>query len=221
MIDHYALHDIAKLTDRYGLAAGVPKGVKPRYNITLTQPAPMIVSHDGNAELRTMGWGLLAKGSKDSNSVFRYKTHNVRSEKVFTKASWDTAVRTHRCIIPMNGFYMLRRDNGEAYYFTSPTGSVYSVAGLYSSWEDSDGATRESFAMLTIDSNQAMPLPFGTMPVLLHKEDEAEWIDPNINDMSSIIRCMRPFEGGVLKYQKASSDVQSAKNDYSELLKTS
>lgn len=220
MIDHYSLHQISNLTDRFSLTDGVPKGVKPRYNVTPTQPAPVVVRSGESVELRTMNWGLVSQGAKDLNSVFRYKTHSVQSEKVFSKASWDTAIRGQRCIIPADGFYMIRRDNNDAYYFTQPDESLFGLAGFYTLTTNAAGAEIRTFTLLTIESNDAMPLPFGRMPVILHKDDEAPWIDPNVTEFSSIVSSMRPYEGAKLSYRRVSSDVSSPKIDTPELIKT-
>lgn len=221
MIEHYSLHEINKLTDRFSLTKGVPKGVKPRYNISPAQPSPVIVRANDAIELRMMQWGLVPIGAKDANSVFRYKTFNVKSEKVFAKPSWDAAVRHQRCIIPANGFYMIRNgDDKESYYFTLPERPVMAIAGIHNVWTDPGGIERQTFAMLTIDSNEAMPLPFGRMPVLLHADDEAKWINQDVQDFSMLVTIMRPYEGGALEYHKVSSDVTSAKIDTPSLLDT-
>ena len=218
MIEHYSIHETHKLTDRFDLRLGVPKGVKPRYNVSPVQTAPVIVRAKDATELRMMQWGLLPVGAKDANSVFRYKTFNVKSEKVFSKPSWDTAVRQRRCIIPVNGFYMIRRDTNDAYYFTAPDSSVMAIAGVYALWTDPSGIERPTFTMLTIDANEAMPLPFGRMPVLLHADDEAKWINEDMQEFSTLVTCMRPYEGSRLHYRKVSSDVASTKVDMPYLI---
>lgn len=222
MIEHYAMHEINKLTDRFGLADGVPKGVKPRYNISPVQLAPAIVAKDGKNVLEMMSFGLVPHGAKDANSVFRYKTFSVKSEKVFSKPAWETAVRTQRCIIPANGFYMVRSggDNSDVYYFTQPDDSLLALAGMYSLWTDPNGVERKTFALLTIDSSKAMPLPFTRMPVILHADDESKWIDSTVQDFSSLVSCMRPYEGATLAYRRASDDVKSAKIDTPLLLQS-
>ena len=219
MIEHYSLHEINKLTDRFGLSNGVPKGVKPKYNISPAQSAPVIIRVNDTTELRMMQWGLLPTGAKDVNSVFRYKTFNVQSEKVFAKPSWDTAVRHQRCIIPVNGFYMIRTGgNKDAYYFTLPEQSLMAIAGIYSTWTDANGIEQQTYAMLTIDSNEAMPLPFSRMPVLLHTDDQVKWIDEATQTFSALVTTMRPYEEGVLQHRKVSSRVSSKKIDMPSLI---
>ena len=218
MIEHYALHAVQDLTDRFGLTDGVPKGVKPRYNVSPAQSAPVVIRSGATTELRMMSWGLVSQGAKDTNSVFRYKTFNTKSEKVFAKPSWDSAVRHQRCIIPANGFFMIRSDGGGAYYFTHPDTPLMPLAGIYSSWTDAAGAVQHSYSLLTIEANRAMPLPFGRMPVVLHDQDESAWLDTDTQDFGSLVRMMRPYESAILDYWKVSADVASAKIDAPALI---
>lgn len=221
MIEHYSLYEINKLTDRFGLTDGVPKGVKPRFNISPVQQAPVIVANGETTELLMMSYGLVPQGAKDANSVFRYKTFNVRSEKVFSKPTWENAVRAKRCIIPMNGFYMIRNmKDGDAYYFTLPSEELFGVAGICATWTDHDGVDRETYALLTIDASDAMPLPFAKMPVIIHDDDETKWLDRRVSDFSSLVTMMRPYEGSVLSYLKVSRDVTSPKLDSSRLIES-
>ena len=218
MIEHYSLYDIKHLTDRFGLTDGVPKGVKPRYNVSPVQPAPVIIKNNDKTELRMMNWGLVPQGAKDANSVFRYKTFNTKSENVFSKPVWETAVRQQRCIIPVNGFYMIRADNKDVYYFSSADESLLGLAGMYTTWTDPNGVEQQTYTLLTIESNKAMPLPFKRMPVILHGDDEAKWLDSTVQDFSSLVGIMRPYEGSTLAYRRVSGDVTSAKIDAPHLI---
>jgi putative SOS response-associated peptidase YedK len=218
MIDHLALYEIEKLTDRFGLGAGVPKGVKPRYNIVPASKTPVVVHSGTKTELVSMRWGLVTEGAKDFNAIFRYKTFNIMAEKVFSKATWDKAVHERRCIIPVNGFYMVRADDaGEAYFFNDPEGSLMALAGVYTPGSDPDDPNQRTFTLLTTESNETMPLPFKRMPLVLRKENESIWIDRSVTDLSSIIRAMEP-SAGTLAYRKVSADIKSLKVDSKDLL---
>lgn len=222
MTEHYTLHEIKNLTDRFDLTNGLPKGIKPRYNISPTQTAPVIISNDGATELCTMKWGLVPNGAKSTSSVFRYKTFNTKSEKVFSKPAWETAVRHSRCIIPANGFYLwwTESDSKDAYYFTSPDQSLLGLGGIYSTWIDSDGLEHQTYSMLTIEANNTIPLPFKRMPIILHASDEQKWLNLDVQEFSPLIGMMRPFEGKTLLYHKVSNNINSAKLDTPQLIES-
>lgn len=222
MTEHYVLHEIKNLTDRFGLTDGLPKGVKPRYNISPSQLASVIIHSEGKTELRMMSWGLVPQGAKDTNAVFRYKTFNTKSEKAFSTPGREVAVRHQRCIIPANGFYLWWKHPGgkDVYYFNSSDQSLMGLAGFYSTWTDPNGQDQQTYTMLTIEANKTIPLPFDRMPVILHADDETKWLDSDIQDFSSLVNIMRPYEGTPLLYHQVSNDISSAKIDTPRLVES-
>ena len=212
MISRYALYSIAELSKRFSIAAGLPKGVKPHYNNSPTITAPVIVSEAGAPVVKLMTWGLLPKGAKDTNSVFRYKTYNIPSEKIFFKHSWELAVRESRCLVPANGFYELN-EGGEkrAFYAELKDKSLFSFAGIYNSWQDAEGVEHGSFSILTIEPTSDMPDPRMRMPVIISREDEARWLDPAVFDISSIRNMLRPNPSDLLNVYEVSPAVHSPK----------
>src|SRR5687768_5163397 len=150
MISRYSLYTIADLRDRFTLTDGLPKGIRPHYNIHPTLQAPVIMHKDGHAVVEQMNWGLTPKGTKNAHSVFRYKTYNVPSEKILAKHSWETAVRHSRCLVPANGFYYLagQGDEKRAYYFQLKDAPLFAFAGVYSRWVDS-GVPHSTYSIIT------------------------------------------------------------------------
>lgn len=212
MISRYALYTTSDLTDRFHLEGGLPKGTKPSYNISPTVTAPVIVSDDGKPALKRMKWGLIAKGAKDTNSVFRYKTYNIPSEKIFSRHSWEQAVRERRCLVPVNGFYELNeRGKKQAYYVQTNDKALFSLAGIYSSWEDPEGITHGTFSVITIEANAGMPESSSRMPIIIKQEDEARWIDPTVGDMGSLYDMLRAYPSDQLKVIEVSPAVHSPK----------
>lgn len=214
MFERYALFEIENLTDRFALKDGLPKGVKKRYNISPTQAAPVIRSTDTHPVIEHMKWGLTPQGSKDMNSVFRYKTFSTQSEKVFSKPAWDDAVRHNRCIVPANGFYQWRKKPGgkEPFFISHPSQSLLGLAGIYSEWTDAAGTTWNTYSILTVDVDDDASV-YGRLPLIIHTEDEATWLSSEANDTSSLILLLRPYEGEPLVAHRVSDDVFSTKLD--------
>ena len=218
MISHYALYNISDLSNHFHLE-GLPKGTKSNYNISPTVSAPVIVNSEGAHVVKLMNWGLMAKGAKDANSVFRYKTYNVPFEKIFSRHSWDKAVREKRCLIPANGFYDLNGSGKKRAYYIQPNNKeLIAFAGVYSSWEDSEGVTQGTYSIITIDSNADMPDASGRMPVIIKREDEARWLDPTISDMGSLYDMLRPYPAGELTAHEVSPAVHSPKPNQPSLI---
>ncbi len=218
MISHYALYDTSDVSNYFKLD-GLPKGIKPHYNISPTVNTPIIVNDNGTHVAKLMKWGLLAQGAKDVNSIFRYKTYNIASEKIFSRHSWEKAVRERRCLVPANGFYELNESGKKHAYYAQPEDkSLLSFAGVYSSWEDPDGVAHGTFSIITIDADSDMPASSTRMPIIISREDEARWLDPTISDMGLLYDMLRHSPGGLLTVHEVSPAVHSPKPNQPSLL---
>jgi putative SOS response-associated peptidase YedK len=219
MISRYSLYTTADLRDRFSLASGLPKGIKPRYNIHPTFTAPVIVGRDGSAAVERMGWGLTPKGAKDTNSVFRYKTFNVPSEKILAKHSWETAVRHSRCLVPANGFYQLVGQGNEkrAYYLQLKGAPLFAFAGIYSSWDDG-GVTHSTYSIITSDAPYSLRNLGDRMPIILSESEEARWLDASVTDANALFDMLRPISSEQLIVSEVSPDIHSLKIDTPNLI---
>jgi putative SOS response-associated peptidase YedK len=220
MTSRYALYDTVQLEQRFKLSGGLVKGVKPHYNINPTMGASVIVKREGVTVVEVMKWGLIAKGSKDTNSVFRYKTYNVPSEKILTKHSWETAARHNRCLVPVNGFYILTSNEigKRAYYIERSDKALFALAGIYSSWEDADGKEHGTYSVLAAEANQDVAPVGDRMPLIVHPDDEAAWLDVSANDTNSLYGMIKSFPNGLLHVYEVSPDIHSPKVDKPNLL---
>ncbi len=220
MISRYPLYDIAKLSNRFGLTRGVPKGVRPHYNNSPTMSAPVIVNDKGIRIIKLMKWGLVAKGAKDMNSVFRYKTFNIASENIFSRHSWERAVRESRCLVPANGFYLLNGSGKKRAYYAQPKDGepLLAYAGVYSQWQDPEGMIHDTYSIITAQATPDMPEANGRMPVIVKPEDEARWLDPTITDANSLYDMLRPYPRELLTIYEVSPAVHSPKPDQPSLI---
>ena len=83
----------------------------PRYNIAPTQQVAVVRAIDGAArELVTMRWGLIPHWAKDASMGAR--TINARAETLSDKPSFRAAVKSRRCLVPADGFYEWRMEDG-------------------------------------------------------------------------------------------------------------
>ncbi len=219
MISRYALYDIASVSKRFQAPSGLPKGVKASHSITPTSDTPVIVSRDGVPTIERMKWGLIAKGAKDTSAVFRYKSYLVASEKIFSRHSHDTLIRTNRCLVPANGFFDLSTTGDKrAFYATTTSGELTAFAGIHSTWEDPRGTIYGTFAILTTEATPDMPRLSGRTPVVLAPEDEMGWLDPSITDASSIYTFLRPNESKLFKMYEVGPSAHSKKQHGSDLI---
>ena len=221
MFERYSLFEIGKLIDRYKLPSGVPKGVKPKYNISPTQLAPVVVMRDGVRVMESMKWGFVRYRAKDTNSVFRYKTFIAKSEDIFKKNQWEHVAPFNRCLIPVNGFYEWKKVPGdkEAYHITTGDRGLFTLAGVYSSWVDPEGKEWGTFAVVTTKASKELS-PLGErMPVILNSEDEAIWLDKSIDDTDALFGLTRSHSfNSTLNINRVGPEVFSAKANKPSLI---
>src|SRR3712207_6765519 len=79
-----------------------------RYNIAPTQADIMLrPAVSGGREVVASRWGLIPRWAKDRS--VGSKTFNARAETLTERPTFRPLVGTHRCVIPISGFYEWRR----------------------------------------------------------------------------------------------------------------
>lgn len=207
------MYEIDKISKRFAPDGGVPKGVKPSYNISPTQVVPVIVSRDGINQIEVMKWGFIPAGAQDASAVFRYKTFNARSEGIFDKPTWSTAIRSQRCLIPANGFFEWKISSvGKNPFYIRPTDvALFAFAGLYSTWTDPEGTVWGICSIVTTNSASESDMMPSRLPVIVHPDDEADWLNPAIGDINSLYKIMRPFSPDLLTITRVDDAINSTK----------
>jgi putative SOS response-associated peptidase YedK len=224
MTSRYALYAIDKISKRFAPESGVPKGVRPRYNIGPASLIPVIINRGGVNQITLMKWGFIAAGAKDTNAIFRYKTQIARSEGIFDKPTWANVIRTQRCLIPANGFYEWRnnetviRRKAEPYYIRPTDQQLFAFAGVYGTWTDPDGTDWDMCAIITTNSGVDSVMTPSRLPVIVHPDDESDWLNPTIGDINSLYKIMRPYDTSALAIIRVSDDINSTKTDNPSLI---
>ena len=77
--------------------------IRTRYNLAPTQRAAVVLDAGGTPSLLRLRWGLIPPWAKDLKGSF--STINARIETVATLASYRSAWKSRRCVIPMGGYY--------------------------------------------------------------------------------------------------------------------
>jgi putative SOS response-associated peptidase YedK len=172
----YALHRadaaMAEVADALGRDYQRPDWIEDRYNIRISEAAPIFTISEGTIVLARATFGLIPPFSRRVTKPARL--HNARSETVTTLPSFRDAVRHRRCLIPANGYYESVTMGGisHPFFFTLKEEQPFAIAGI---WQpgDEDGPT---FSMLTTAPNPMVALIHDRMPVVLTKNGMKRWI---------------------------------------------
>ena len=221
MCGRYTLHKKAEaLASRYKLDP-IPDDLRENYNVAPGHLMPIIVEEDGKQQLKMMKWGFVPVWAKDTK--IGYKLINARDDTIFEKPMWRSAILKKRCIVPADGFYEWKRpkdtkEQKQPFYIHPAQQDIFSMAGVWSAWKDAEGRTLETYSIITTNPNKEMRAVHDRMPVILHKKDEADWLESSSVARVAVEPLLRPLEDGALTMHKVSVDVNSPKNNDEHLI---
>lgn len=176
--DFYPRFGLKHKDDDYPLQAN--------HNIKPGQIIPTIIHNDKSNHLTGMKWGFVPVWAKDPK--IGYKMINSRSETIFEKPSFRSAIRKTRCLIPATGFY--EWDEKKNAHLFQPAGEKYfAMAGIYSEWKDSQGEILTTCSIVTTEANNVVSKIHERMPVILKSQEESLWLTENDKDfLSTLLR---------------------------------
>lgn len=225
MCGRYTLHqNAASLVEHYQLRDGLSSFNK-NYNVAPGQQMPVITSAaDGNWQLQFMSWGLTPAWSK--GPTLNYRLINTRDDHIFTRPTWRRLVFKQRALIPADGFYEWDKiiSNGgqppkkQPYYIHLKNNGLFSFAGLWESWQNAEGKELKSYSIITTAPNKQIARIHERMPVMLHQEEEAAWLEPSLISRESLEPLLRPYEDDLLEMYEVSEAVNSPKNNDERLI---
>ncbi len=198
----------AILNERFRLAGGAAPYVS-RYNCAPTQNLA-VITKDEPQRLQFFRWGLIPFWAKDEK--IGNKMINARAESIEEKPSFRNAFRSRRCLVPADGFYEWKNDNGKIpYRITLKSNVPFAMAGIWETWKSPGGSNIHSFSIITTAANSFMQPIHERMPVILPPEAEETWLSGN-ND-AEIRALLKPYDPDLMQAYQVSKLVNSPRND--------
>ena len=188
--------------------------LKPRYNIAPTQMVPVVRNDDGNRRLGIMRWGWEKQWAKQT-------IINATAEKVPTSRVFKKAFHERRCLVPADGFYEWKTEDGvkQPYRIVVGNGDPFAMAGIWENWtSDKDGKdfaegdVLETFTIVTTTPNEAVKRLHDRMPVILPPDLWSDWLDGSADET-----VLQPYCGDTRAY-RVSRDVNNVRNDNPALI---
>ena len=191
----------------------------PRYNIAPTQEVPIVAQDKRGRRMGLLRWGLVPSWAKDP--AIGSRLINARSETAAEQPAFRRAFKTHRCLVPADGFFEWKKvvgasggtDTKVPYWIHMADGDPFAFAGLWERWEGDPNAPLHTFTILTTQALPEIQEIHRRMPVILPSEVWNRWLDPGTGaeDLSFLLR---PFEAGDrLMAHPVSTLVNSPRND--------
>jgi len=185
-----------------------------RYNIAPTQSLPVIVTPDGIRVMETMRWGLIPSWVKDPET--QSLLINARAETIQEKPSFQSSLKSRRCLVPADGFYeWVKGENGKVPHWIHMTDEgLFAFAGIWSEWGMGEDIIR-SFSIITTEANSKLKSLHHRMPIILYPENYCHWLDSSQKEPVSLLT-EYPLEE--MAYHEVSLRVNSPKNGDPECL---
>lgn len=210
--------DLKKVEDQLKLKLSEKaKNWKPSFNIAPSQLAPVVTS-DKPDEIDVFHFGLVPHWAKDKK--VGYKMINARSETLLEKPSFKPLMLNNkRCLVLADSFFEWRTEGKEKQPFRIylPDREVFFFAGLWSRWKDPEGKTYNSFSIVTTSPNKLMEKIHDRMPVILTREEEKIWLDPDQNP-KDLLKLLNAYPADSMEAYEISSEVNKPGNNHPGIL---
>lgn len=189
----------------------------PRYNVApSTNIITCVLDDKGKKLMKSLRWGLVPSWSKGPDT--RYNMINARAETITEKPAYRGLFKKYRCLIPIDGFYEWKQENGKQPYF------IYDVreqplvlAGLWTHWNN-ESEQIESCTIIVTAANEQMRDIHDRMPVILPADIWDTWLEEN--DTQTLQKMLIPSTQIKLTSHAVSREVNSPGNDSDELIKS-
>jgi putative SOS response-associated peptidase YedK len=187
--------------------------LKDNYNVAPTQEMPVVERHSPNS-LHLRKWGIQPPWSK-------MLLINAQASKVNESKVWSKAFRESRCIVPANYFFEWKRqgDMKQPFLIRLKNREMFGFAGLTITYHDKDKKEQIGYVIITTEPNSLMEKIHNRMPVILRKEDEDEWLNPDNVEPEKLLKLLQPYHTTEMEAYPVSSLVNKPANNFLEITK--
>jgi putative SOS response-associated peptidase YedK len=217
-----------------------PPAGAPDFNMAPTKQAPVVLTRasrgavvaDPTRQLRLLTWGLVPSWSRDVKVGLRMI--NARAESLLDKSSFAPAAAARRCLVPADGWYEWQvsptaldakgKPRRQPFFVHRSDGAPLAMAGLYEFWrdrslgEDDPDAWLTTYAIITSAAEPGLDRIHERQPLVLEREDWADWLDPAQTDPASVRAHLEFSEPGRFDAYPVGTAVNSSNNNGQQLL---
>jgi len=225
---YVVISKISEIEERFGVKAAGE--FVPSYNLGPGSMAPVITDKEPK-KLSFFQFGLTPFWAKKRMYFFNARAegdHNKENDPsysgakgIISKPAFRRPIRSQRCLVVADAFiegttkekldkpFLVHLEKGRR---------PFALAGIWDEWVDkSSGEVVNSFSIITTTPTKLLQkLPHHRSPVILNRNDESRWIDPNA-DLRDITQLLHPYDGFMNAYP-ISKDIKNPRNNNRELL---
>ncbi|MBA4057754.1 MAG: DUF159 family protein [Marivirga sp.] len=216
MIDRYSITaSLVKIKDRFH--SDVLDTYTPKYNAAPTHLLP-VITHDTPQGISTFFWGTSPEWSK--NKALSEKIINIRAETILEKTSIKKSMMKTRCIIPADGFYAWKKVGKKTaipYRFIATDQELFSFAGIWEEFEDTDGKELHTFSIITVPSNEMVNTVQERMPAILTPSMEKIWMNRDSSE-TDLIQALSSYAAEKMNYYPVSPRINDSNTNVPSLI---
>ncbi len=190
----------------------------PRYNIAPTQPIAVIrTDAQRQREFALVRWGFLPSWAKKDyfEKVGTKPLINARGETVAEKPTFRSAFKRRRCLVPADGFYEWRTEEGarQPYLIRPAAGGLFAFAGLWETAIDPDGGEIDTAAIITAEAGADVRSLHNREPVVIARDHYEKWLDPDEKEARGALSLVHAQLKGFWTFHAVSKAVNNARNE--------
>lgn len=208
---------VSTISHEFGLLAASVR-ITTGYNISPSRNVAVVIIGEAGRVVHSCRWGFIPSWAKDPS--VGHHAFNARAETVAVRPVFRSAFRKHRCLILADGFYEWRHLGTEKtpFYIRLRTGRPFGFAGLYSHWAPAEGKTLCTCAIITTSANELVGQIHERMPVIIPKDQEDRWLDPELQDPKEIQAMLSQYPASEMEMYEVSARVNSPAFDGPEAI---
>ncbi|RPH19889.1 MAG: SOS response-associated peptidase [Alteromonadaceae bacterium TMED7] len=170
--------------------------VSPSQSISTIIKGKLNNSHESNYSQINALWGIKPTWSKKL-------IINAQAETVATKPTFKQAFQTQRCLVPCNGWFEWRTEEGKKvkYFFEHANKMPLYMAGILFQHEQTELVT------LTTEPNNTCSPYHKRMPALVLARDKDDWFNSPVQELETLLR---PVQDKVINVSLSNS-IQAAR----------
>lgn len=139
----------------------------------------------------------------------------MRAESALELDSMVERIRSRRCGIVVDGFFLWQHDRGEIqpWYCTMSGGNPFVLAGVWEVWRRKYKDAVHSCAIISTTANDLIDPVHARMPTILSPNQLDSWLNQDIDDETELLKLCRPYSSDHMELHKVSRAVENSLDD--------
>lgn len=218
MTDRYTLTQPWKMQERFQTANQAVR-LEALYNQRSGQTAITVSrTRQGVNALVERYYGFLPPWAvKDAENRMAFQIM-ARAESVHEKPMWANAFQRNRCLLIADGCYLWHKhdETEEPYYLRLKTRELFAIAAV-ASLNLQFHPTIETFATLSVRANGLVAEIHERMPMILHRDAEAVYLDPSTPE-DALRDVLVPYDETAMELYKVTPKLKHATGNSRKLI---